>query len=355
VPSAAPHHLLDAYFRLDQEALRDPGRALGRVREQGSSVVYSETVGAFVVMGYDDCVTALLHTEVFSSSNIRGARAAVLEDRIRNLAAESPEMRDLVRRGYGSNPHVRVLVNADPPLHTRQRALVMRPFAPRRIATFEGITRSISRELSASARAKEAIEFVSEFSLPLPVRVLATALGVEAADIPRYQEWSVQLLRVVGRLDVRDSEIAEIVEHRKDFDRYFTNVIDDRMRSPRDDFMTDFVQGAFSGDQPLTLDEALHVIEQLIIAGHETTARNLANAIVLLTENPGLEDRLRAEEGAVERFVEEALRLESAAPNPFRLAKSDFELGGVTITGGTPVVLAYCAAKRDPAVLGSQT
>jgi cytochrome P450 len=113
--------------------------------------------------------------------------------------------------------------------------------------------------------------------------------------------------------------------------------------------MTDFVQGAFSGDQQLTLDEALHVIEQLIIAGHETTARNLANAIVLLAENPGLEDRLREEPGAIERFVEEALRLESAAPNPFRLAKADFELGGVLITAGSPVVLAYAGANRDPA------
>jgi cytochrome P450 len=344
---------LDAYFRLDPEALRDPGRLLAEVREEGPRVVFSDAVGAFVVLGYDECVKALLNTETFSSANIRGARAAVLEDRIRSLAAADPEMRALVARGYGSNPHVRVLVNADPPLHTRQRALVMRPFAPRRIASFESMARSVARELADTARAKGSMEFVSEFSLPLPVRVLAAALGVESADIPRYQEWSVQLLRVVGRLEVADSEIVEIVEHRKDFDRYFTNVIDDRLAKPGDDFMTDFVQGAFSGDHPLTLDEALHVIEQLIIAGHETTARNLANAVVLLAENPGLEDRLRREGGAIERFVEEALRLETAAPNPFRLAKSDHELGGVRITAGSPVVLAYAAANRDPEIFAN--
>src|SRR2546421_7825851 len=131
-----PLDALDAYFRLDQDALRDPGLVLSRVREQGATVVRCDAVGAFVVVGYEECVQALLRTEVFSSSNIRGARAAVLEDRIRSLAAAAPEMRDLVARGYGANPHVRVLVNADPPLHTRQRALVMRPFAPRRIGSF---------------------------------------------------------------------------------------------------------------------------------------------------------------------------------------------------------------------------
>jgi len=349
-PTATPLDRLDAYFRLDPEALRDPGRLLAEVREQGSPIVYSEVLGAFVVVGYAECVEALLNTQVFSSANIRGARAAVLEDRIRELAAAAPEMSDLAARGYGANPHVRVLVNADPPQHTRQRALVMRPFAPRRVAGFEDLTRRVARELSAAARSRGAIEFVSEFSLPLPVRVLAIALGVDPADIPRYQEWSVQLLRVVGRLEIGDQEIAEIVEHRKDFDRYFTRVIDDRLGSPRDDFMTDFVQGAFAGEQPLTLDEALHVIEQLIIAGHETTARNLANAIVLLVETPGLEDRLRERPGAIDAFVEEALRLEPAAPNPFRLAVSDIDIAGAQIPAGSPVVLAYAAANRDPVI-----
>jgi cytochrome P450 len=349
--ASAPMDRLEAFFRIDPDALRNPGRLLAEIRDESASpVLRSEAVGAYVVAGYAECVEALMHTEVFSSTNIRGAKAAALDDRIRRLAAVAPEMSDLVGRGYGADGHVQVLVNADPPQHTRQRALVMRPFSPRRIGSYEEITRSIARELSGKAGARGGMEFVSEFGVPLPVRVLATALGVDQADVERYKLWAVQFTRVLGRLDVGEEEIVEIAEHRKEFDRYFINVIDDRLRTPRDDFMTDFAQGAVAGEQPLSLDEMLQVIEQLIVAGHETTARNLANAIVLLIENPDLQARLGDDPGLIPRFVEEALRLETSAPAPFRLAKADFELGGVKIPAGSPVILAYTAANRDPAV-----
>ena len=49
-------------------------------------------------------------------------------------------------------------------------------------------------------------------------------------------------------------------------------------------------------------------------------------------------------------FVEEALRLEPAAPNPFRLAVSDIAIAGIQIPAGSPVVLAYAAANRDPVI-----
>ena len=341
---------LDALFDLSPQALREPWRAFASIRAGGRPVAYSEAAGAYVVTGYAECVEALLQPEVFSSGNMRGKLATELEDRVRRLAAEAPDMRDLVERGYGRMGHVRALATADPPNHTRQRALVGPAFTPRRIATFEPLVRSTAHALLAGIGDRAEVDFVTGFAIPLPVRVLAVVLGVETSDIPRYQTWSVEILRMVGRLSVSDGELAEIVEHRKAFDRYFAEVIADRGAHPRDDFMTDFVRGAGGGEVPLGLDEMLQVLEQFMIAGHETTAKALSSAMLLMLESQGLEDRLRAAPDLMDGFVEEVLRLESPATGPFRVTTREVELGGLAIPAGSAVILGYAGANRDPAV-----
>jgi cytochrome P450 len=86
----------------------------------------------------------------------------------------------------------------------------------------------------------------------------------------------------------------------------------------------------------------------LFAAGQETTARLLAVALKYLTENPELQDELRAHGERIPGFIEEALRIESPVKADFRLARRTTSVGGVDIAAGTPVMVLNGAANRDP-------
>jgi cytochrome P450 len=258
--------------------------------------------------------------------------------------------------GYGSHPDVRAGSTADPPRHTAQKRLVQQAFSARRVRGYESIVREIVRDVvdDVSARAAHGpVDLVEHFAAPIPIRILAAVLGVESSDIPDYVRWSVGLLKPVGRTSVDPDELDEMVQCRKEFDRYFVDILRDRMAEPRDDFMTDFVHGASDGDDPLSIDEMLAIIEQSVIAGHETSTKLIASILLLLSENPQVHERVRDNPDALDAMIDETLRLESPAQMVHRLAVHDVTLGGVEIPAGSAVSLVLGSGNRDPRTMSS--
>lgn len=340
-------HALTRIRRLDPETLRRPGPAFRDVAAQGGPVQWSADFDAFMVLGGAEAVEVLRRPELFSSRIARGRGAMEVEDEVRRLAVAAPDMQDLRARGYGASGDVRAGSTADPPRHTRQRALIAPAFSPRRIASFERLVREVTRQLLECLEGREEADLQAEFAQPLPLRVLAMVLGVRPEHIDDYSRWSVGILKPVGRPSVDPAELDEMVQCRKEFDRYFADVIQDRLDHPRDDFMTDFAIGATSGEDPLSLDEMLAMVEQFVIAGHETTTKLLANALVVLMEQPGLLADLRAGREPLHAFIDEMLRLEGPAQLLHRLAMADTTIGGVAIPAGAAVTVVLPAANLD--------
>ncbi|MFM7141254.1 MAG: cytochrome P450, partial [Alphaproteobacteria bacterium] len=78
----------------------------------------------------------------------------------------------------------------DPPDHGKYRKLVQPVFAPGRLRVLEAHVRDIVRGLLDAIPPGEEVEFVSAFSVPLPLVVIAEMLGVPAADRDRFKIWS---------------------------------------------------------------------------------------------------------------------------------------------------------------------
>ena len=107
---------------------------------------------------------------------------------------------------------------------------------------------------------------------------------------------------------------------------------------------------AEEGD-PRKMDHAelISILQQLLVAGNETTAHSITAAMYYLLTQPGLMDRMIADPDLTPGFVEETLRFLTPVNNMWRLVKSDAEVGGVPIRAGEVVLLRYGSGNRDDA------
>jgi cytochrome P450 len=125
--------------------------------------------------------------------------------------------------------------------------------------------------------------------------------------------------------------------------------IDARREHRTEDLLSDLVHATVEGERPLDDAELLSVLQQLMVAGNETTTSTLAGGVLLFIQNPGEEAKVRADPSLIPNMVEEMLRLESPSAGLWRIVKRDTELGGVAVPGNSMMMLRYAAANRDPA------
>ncbi len=319
------------------EVLECPYDYYRRVREEAP--VHQTPLGFYVVSRYDDVLAIVRDTERFSSDMRNSFVSGPASDELKAIQAE----------GY---PSVNTLLTNDPPSHTQFRSLVNKAFTPKRVAQLEGEIRQIANELMDRWIANGRVELVTEFAVGLPLTVIADALGVDRADMPRFKKWSDDSVAPLSGLLTPEQQI-ECARSRVEMQHYMVERVRERQESPRDDLLSDLVQARFdSGEragQPLETAELLNVIEQLLVAGNETTTKLIAAAMLLLIEHPDQMRAVSAEHGLIPNLVEEALRLESPVQMLPRVAKVDVEVGGVAIPAGSILMMMYGCANRDDA------
>lgn len=268
---------------------------------------------------------------------------------------ERQRMADVMAEGF---PRVPTMLTADPPDHTRYRRLVTKAFTPKAIAALEPAIRSITTMLVDSWIDRGRIEFVADFAVPLPVRVIATALNVPDERLADFKRWSDDSIAGIGTaLDI-DGRI-EAERGVNEFQRYFADQLEQRRREPEDDLLTNLLNARVAGeddgsavdgitdDRALDMPEMLSILQQLLVAGNETTTKMLTEMIRLLSEHPDEWQRVKDDPSRVEAVVEETLRLSTPTQGMFRIVTRDVNLGGVDIPAGSRLVVAYCSANRD--------
>src|SRR5207244_7124121 len=84
----------------------------------------------------------------------------------------------------------RHLLNADPPDHTRLRALVSKAFTPRAVERLGGRMQAICDERLDAAKHAGRLDLVRDYALPLPLTVIAEMLGIPPQDRRRFDGWT---------------------------------------------------------------------------------------------------------------------------------------------------------------------
>jgi cytochrome P450 len=123
----------------------------------------------------------------------------------------------------------------------------------------------------------------------------------------------------------------------------------ERLRKQPDGMLLSRLVHAEIDGRHLDMRELMSIIQQLLVAGNETTTSTLAGGVKLLIDNPGLVRQLRAEPALIRNFVEETLRVMTPIQTMFRRAIEDIEIHGVTIPKDAIIEPRFGAANRDPA------
>jgi cytochrome P450 len=319
------------------EVLECPYPYYERVRTEAP--VHQTPLGFWVVSRYDDVMAVVRDTERFSS-NFSGQFAGGVADE---------ELAEIVRQGF---PPAKTLLTNDPPSHTQFRGLVNKAFTPKRVAQLDGEIRGIAATLAAEFAGDGRVELVSRFAIGLPLTVIADALGVDRADMADFKRWSDSAVAPLSGLLSREQTL-QCARDRVEMQHYMAQRCREREAEPRDDLLSDLVHARFeTGDrvgEPLDIGELLNVIEQLLVAGNETTTKLLAAGMLLLAEHTEAQRALAADPSGIPNFVEEVLRLESPVQMLPRIATVDVTVGGVDVPAGAMLMMMYGCANRDEA------
>jgi cytochrome P450 len=279
-----------------------------------------------ILTRYDDVLATLRDHVRFSSAPVRN-----------RMTIETNEV-------FGDAPS---LISSDPPGHTRMRKLVTRDFTPRAIRELEPRVRALTATLLDEVARKHHFDLVADFATQLPVRIIASILGIPGERWETFTRWShtlIDLTSLPPGTPVADSVRANLIEMRG----YFAEEIERRRRHPGADLMSSLVS-AHEDEEMLGASELMHFLVILLFAGTETTTNLIANGMLALQNHREQLELLRRDPTLMQRAVEEMLRYDSPVQSVFRTAKEDVEIGGTAIEKGSGIFLMMGAANRDPA------
>ena len=326
------------YFS-DHSILTDPYAYFEAVREKGP-IYRNPDSGIIFVTGFDEILAVLKNTEDFSSVIAPSGPAAALP-----FTAEGADITPQIEAHRTEFIGGDLLVAYDGKAHTMSRSLLGRLFTPSRLKASEAFIADYSDELVKEAVAAGRCELVKQIATPFVTMVIADLLGVPDDDRQTFME-VIEAGPPPGSLDSGDlmAQNQPLVI----MGTYFVQYVHDRRETPRDDILSELSNATFPDGSIPDAMEIVRLTTFLFGAGQDTSAKLLGNAMRFIVEQPGLQDRLRADPSLIPAFLEEVLRLEGSTKMTARLARKDTQIGDLAVPAGTKVMLALAAANRDP-------
>ncbi|MGW3348245.1 cytochrome P450 [Nonomuraea rubra] len=281
--------------------------------------------GFWAVTRYEDVVHVSRHSDLFSSHR----KLALFDD--------LPEDQIALQR--------LMMLNQDPPEHTRRRSLVNRGFTPRTIGALEQHIRDICDDLLDKLTGE--IDFVTEVAAPLPLYVICELLGAPASDRDKLFNWSN---RMIG---AQDPDYAASPEEGSgaamEVYAYANQLAAQRKANPKNDIVTKLLQPDEHGET-LGEDEFDLFVLLLVVAGNETTRNAASGGMLALFDHPDQWNRLVTDPTLAKTAADEIVRWVSPVNLFRRTSTTDQVLGGQEIKENDKVVVFYSAANRDPSV-----
>ena len=241
-----------------------------------------------------------------------------------------------------------ILLNMDPPEHTRVRQIVQRGFTPRAIRALEDNLRNRALAIAANAAARNGpFDFVTEVACELPLQAIAELIGIPQEDRLRIFEWSNKMISYDDPEYAITEEVGQ--ESAMEVIAYAMNMAADRKQCPAKDIVTTLVAAADEGN--LASDEFGFFVLMLAVAGNETTRNAITHGMHAFLTHPDQWELYKRERPAT--TAEEIVRFATPIVSFQRTATQDTELGGQKIKEGDRVGLFYSSANRDPEVFDS--
>ncbi|MEV5598362.1 cytochrome P450 [Streptomyces sp. NPDC052496] len=237
-----------------------------------------------------------------------------------------------------------IMLNMDPPEHTRVRQIVQRGFTPRAVRALEDALRDRARAIVADARHQEYGDFVTDIACELPLQAIAELIGIPQDDRARIFDWSNKMIayddpELAITEEVGATAAAELIS-------YAMGLAAARKECPAQDIVSRLVAAEDEGN--LASDEFGFFVLLLAVAGNETTRNAITHGMHAFLTHPEQWDLYKRERPGT--AAEEIVRWATPIVSFQRTATQDTTLGDARIEKGQRVGLFYASANHDPEV-----
>jgi 4-methoxybenzoate monooxygenase (O-demethylating) len=302
------------------EFLHDPYPHHQALREAGP-VVWLEQYGIWTMARHEQVRDALTDHETYCSSAGVG-----LSDFRKEPPWRPPS----------------IILEADPPLHTRTRAVLTRILSP---AAIKVLRETFEREAELLvARLVEQREFdgIADLAEAYPLKVFPDATGISDEGRENLLPYGSLVFNSFGpRNDLFNAAMANAGPVRD----WIMSKCSRAALAPGGLGMQIF-NAVDSGE--LTEDEAGMLVRSFLSAGIDTTVYGLGNALYCLARYPEQWNALRENPALIRGAFEEVLRFEAPVQSFFRTTTRPIDVSGVRLGDGEKVMLLFAAANRDP-------
>ncbi|MGW2812222.1 cytochrome P450 [Streptomyces sp. NPDC001415] len=335
-------HLPDGFDFTDPDLLqsRVPHPEFAQLRQtapvwwctQPTGISGFQDEGYWAVTRHADVKYVSTHPELFSSNT----NTAVIRFN-ESISREQIDVQKLI------------MLNMDPPEHTRVRQIVQRGFTPRAIRSLEATLRARARSivdaaLSEANKNNGVFDFVTNIAVELPLQAIAELIGVPQEDRTKIFDWSNKM----AAYDDPEYAITEEIgaEAAMELVSYAMNLAAARKECPAKDIVSTLV--AAEGEGNLLSDEFGFFVILLAVAGNETTRNAISHGMHAFLTHPDQWELYKRERPAT--AAEEIVRWATPVVAFQRTATQDTELGGQKIKEGDRVGIFYSSANNDPEV-----
>lgn len=307
---------------LAPEVRRHPYPYLAYLRAE-APVHWMPALNAFLVTRYDDVAACLRDPLTFSSIAMR-------------------------RQAPGRDPNDssgRSVITSDPPEHTRLRRILQDEFRVRPLRELEPRIRDLVAELSTALVARDTFDLVRDFTIPLPVTVIAELLNIEKSRHADFKHWSDCLIKLLN--DREGPEWQRARAGVSDLITFFATAFEERGAAFADehDILSVLLRAEAEGG--ISRREMIAYAILLLTGGNETTTNLIGGMVIALLEYPEQLAVLRDHPDRIANAIEEGLRYCSPVQGVYRRAMCDVEIAGHLIPAHSDIITVLASANHD--------
>lgn len=314
------------------EIIADPGRYIAAIAELGP-LFYDQVGRVWVCAGYQECVSILTDTRVFSS-------------------ARPHDPAQLAERGFTDVAGIaeilsRQMLFTDPPDHSAIRSAIGREFTPAAVSTHDPLMQAIVDQVLDTLPESGTLDVVHGFADELPTALIASLLGLEdhIDQLPRWADAYEKLIGSVSTLPhIKDQGILPVLAEASNVLR---SVAARRLAKPGSDLISRMVEGLSRTMPDSALDVAVANCLVMVAGGYQTLTHLVSTGLLLLDSHPEQQHLLRQDPSLAASAVDEIMRLDGSSQYVARRALSDTVISGVQIRAGETVIALLAAANLD--------
>src|ERR1700742_1208522 len=235
-----------------------------------------------------------------------------------------------------------IVLEADPPLHTRTRGVLTRILSPAAIRILRDMFEREAELLVARLVEQREFDGVRDLAEAYPVKVFPDAVGISPEGRENLLPYGSMVFNSFGpRNDLFNKAMANAGPVRD----WIMSKCGRAALAP-DGLGMKIFDAVDAGE--LSEDEAGMLVRSFLSAGIDTTVYGLGNALYCFARNPEQWAILRENPNLIRGSFEEVLRFEAPVQTFFRTTTKAVDVGGVRLGEGEKVLLFFAAANRDP-------